>query len=164
MSTWTNAKDQMPPRSAQNPDHSDYVLTCPCPNGVASADAYGLVQDHYDGTLMSAYYDFVKERWTNDGLTAGDTIRVSHWMPLPAEHDPAWTAADEAIPGEETSDVDLEGCSISVLTSVADVDYEASLVSAMVVFQDGRWLSYTQALLEDIKVARWRPQPDSDGI
>jgi hypothetical protein len=163
MSTWTSAKKQMPPPAGDNAGRSGYVLTCSCPDGVASVDDDGYVYDFYDGYLVAAYYDFVKEDWTNDALTAGDTIRVSHWMPLPAENDAEWAQAADSIPGDPSKNPAMDGCSIYVLASLSGMGYGASLVSATVVMDTGLWISENKTHI-DFEVARWRPQPDSDGI
>ena len=161
---WTAIKDHLPPASPTDPSRSINVLGCFGMNGGFLKHKDGTRVDAYEGSLKSMYYDFKTQKWKNDlyGQRA-EPFSMTHWMSLPAMDSTDWVPVvlrTPEIAGENGFSIYILGCDKSI-------DYEGSIISSHILFQNSEWCAPLDTLdgsesskLGAITVSHWMPQPD----
>jgi hypothetical protein len=100
---WKRVDHGFPPKDPQNSNRSIPVITLDLSDGISFKDKRNgniiYRYDLYEPMLISAYYDFIKKKWSNDLLgERSDEIKASHWMFIPQTTSPAWIPVDKHLP------------------------------------------------------------------
>ena len=179
--SWCRVDRQLPPADPEHPGRSIYVITLKLADGVIwtnkKGQSFNMYQDRFDLAfinektrggmpyfLISAYYDFITKKWTNELLgPRHEEIHPTHWMAIPSKSSSAWIAATDHLPPVEPS----IGATINVLVCDQAGNFPASVtVGHAIPSPYLMWMCYgltnpTRGNVHnyDISVTHWMPYP-----